>query len=103
MHVCVCLYICVSVCACVCIACASVAGAGLRSPLSVGQLGKSGGYRRQQGLFPAGLCVSGAVGRGRVMFNCGGAQGGASWLSKWCGRAVLWMVLGQNNKGWSLT
>lgn len=82
MHACVCLCVCigVSVCACACIACLFLAGSGLGGLLSVGQLDKWGGRRRHWGLLPAGLCVLGAVGRVRVMFNCGGAQGSASWL-----------------------
>lgn len=72
----------------------------------MGQLDHWGGHRRQWGQVPVGLCVLGAVGRVRGHVYLRGSPGQwllAAQLSKRCGRAAPWMVLGKNNKAWSLT
>lgn len=115
VHACLCACMSVSVCVCICVcvcayvsvcARASVASSGLGGLLSVGQLDHWGGHRRQWGQVPVGLCVLGAVGRVRGHVYLRGSPGQwllAAQLSKRCGRAAPWMVLGKNNKAWSLT
>ena len=69
--------------------------------LSTGQLDQWESHSRRWGVFPEGLCALGTVGRVRGHVYPWESPGQcllATKLSKRRGRAVPWMVLGQNNK-----